>query len=111
MKTVFFVKYCDVPELLQEQLLEEKYPNEVKPAEYKASTEGYDEADDETEKSALRGPGGPSYYYLGYPVYKGNDEKKKLNQSALLVEPSHAYVLLFYRLVTLYHIFRFLYTV
>lgn len=69
-----FLVYVQLLRLLQEQLLEQKHPHEVEPSEDEASAEGYYQADYKTDESALLGPRGPSYNYLGYPVHKGDNE-------------------------------------
>lgn len=75
--------------LLKEKLLEEKNPNEVYPTEYETAADGNDDADDKSEKSALLKEGAPSYEDLGDPVNEGDKKKEKLNDAALLIEPSH----------------------
>ena len=72
-----------------EQLFEQQHPDEVEPAEEQTTANGHDHADDQAKKTALLRPSGPSYHNLGYQVYKGNDEEQQLNQTALLIEPSH----------------------
>ena len=84
--------------LLKEKFFEKKYPDEIKVAECKAEN-GYDQANDETEESALLRPGGPSYQYLGDPVYTGNEKKNKLDESALFVKPSHFFLPPFFSMI------------
>jgi hypothetical protein len=74
--------------LLQEQLLEQKDPYKVKPAD-EHTAKGDDDADHKSEQTALLGPGRPSDDDLGDPVDHGNDEQKELHQTALFVKPSH----------------------
>ena len=74
--------------LLQEQLLEQKDPNEVKPTD-EHTAKGNNDADHKSDQTALLGPGGPSDDDLGDPVDNGDDEQKKLHQTALFVKPSH----------------------
>ena len=82
--------YRNLPtELLKTELLEEKHPNEIKPTENETATDRNDDANDKTNKTALLKECGPSYNKLGYPVYEGDDEKKKLYETALLIKPSH----------------------
>ena len=80
-------------DLLQEQLFEQQHPDEVEPAD-EHTAKGHDQADDQAKKTALLRPSGPSYHNLGYPVYTGDQEKKKLYQAALFVKPSHREYLL-----------------
>ena len=74
--------------LLKEELFVEENPDTVEPT-YKCTAEGYYNTDDKANKSALLCECRPSYNNFGYPVNTGNEEKKKLNESALSVEPSH----------------------
>jgi hypothetical protein len=89
-----------LPGLLKAKLLKEKYPNEIKPTENETAAYSNDDANDETNKTALLKESGPSYNELGYPVYKGDDEKKKLYKTALLIKPSH-YVFLHINIICL----------
>ena len=75
--------------LLKAELLEEKHPNEVKPTENESTTDSNDDANDETDKTAKFKEGRPSYYKLGDPVNTGDEKKKKLYKTALLIKPSH----------------------
>jgi hypothetical protein len=74
--------------LLQEELLEQKHPYKVEPAdEYTAK--GNDDADHQSNKTSLFRPSRPSDDDLCDPVDEGNDEQKELHQAALFVKPSH----------------------
>ena len=79
--------------LLQEQLLEQKHPYKVKPAD-EHTAEGNDDADYQSDKTALFRPSGPSDDDLRDPVDNRNDEQQELHQTALFVKPSHDMYLL-----------------
>ncbi len=74
--------------LLKEETLCEKHPEEVEPAKERTEEGNYN-ADYKSVKLLLLRPSGPSYNYLYYPVYEGNEEEEKLDESVLLVKPSH----------------------
>ena len=74
--------------LLKEKTLCEEHPEEIEPAEYRAR-KGYDNADYESVNLLFLRPGGPSYADFHNPVNEGDKKQKKLNESVLLVEPSH----------------------
>lgn len=75
--------------LLQEELLEKQDPDEVEPTESDTRRNSYEYADDEAKKPALFEPGRPPDVDLRYPVDHGNEEQEDLNQTALLIKPSH----------------------
>ena len=75
--------------LLQEQLLEQQYPDQVKPTERDTAGDGDENADDEAQNAALFQPCGPSDQNFRDPVDTGDQKQKDLHQSALFVKPSH----------------------
>ena len=83
-----------IKHLLQEQLLKQKHPKEVYPAEYDTRGNRNEDTNDKSEESAFLKPGAPSYHKLNYPVYTGDDEQKQLDESGLSVEPGHLVFLL-----------------
>ena len=64
-------------------------PNEINPSKYYTAGNSNEDTNDKAKKSTLLKPSRPSYNKLGNPVYEGNDKKKKLYETALLIKPSH----------------------
>jgi hypothetical protein len=80
--------------LLQAELFEQQYPHKIDPTKDDTAGDRDQNADDQTEQTALLHPGGPSDDDLSYPVDNRDDQQKELNQTALFVKPSHKYDLL-----------------
>ena len=75
--------------LLQEQLLEENYPYAVEPTDDDTGRNCYEDTNNESDKTALLKPSGPSNYDFCDVVNYGDKEQENLNQTALLVKPCH----------------------
>ena len=74
---------------LQEQLFEQQYPNAVNPTEDYTWGDSYQNADDQPYKAALFKECRPSHNNFNDPVDNGDEQQKKLNQTALPVKQSH----------------------
>ena len=80
--------YVLIGNLLQDQSLEEQYPDQVDPTKSQTE-EGNQDANDQADQSALLEECAPTNQQLGDPVDTGDEEQKDLYQTALLVKPSH----------------------
>ena len=95
--------------LLKEESSEKKNPNKVKPTENETTTNGSDDSHYKADDVTGLEEGAPSNNNLSNPVNNGNDEKKKLNKTALLIKPSHRYNLLIKIVFSFYHKISYLY--
>jgi hypothetical protein len=77
--------------LLKDELLVKQYPNQIDPRKGHTK-DGNDQANDQTKRVGLLQPSAPSDCKLSHPVDKGDEQQKKLYQTALFVKPSHFYV-------------------
>jgi hypothetical protein len=78
--------------LLQNQLLEQQYPDQVDPAEAQTE-EGNQDTNDQANQTTLLEEGAPSDEQLSDPVNTGDQKQNDLYQTALFVKPSHEKIL------------------
>jgi hypothetical protein len=74
--------------LLQNQSLEQQYPDQVNPTESQTE-EGNQNTNDQADQTTLLEERTPANQQLGDPVHTGNEEQNNLYKTALSVKPSH----------------------
>ena len=74
---------------LEAKFFEQKAPDHIQPADNDTGRNGYDNADNEPDKTALFDPSTPPYHNFHYPVYAGDKEENDLHKARKFVKPSH----------------------
>jgi hypothetical protein len=72
---------------LQEQLLEQNYPQKVYPTKYNTAGDSNENTNNKSENSASFEERRPSYDDFHHPVNTGNKQKEKLYKAIELVKP------------------------